>query len=90
MPLLYPPTHPGIPGFPQEPKDGICLLGQGPPLEAILFIQLVAASQAPAPSIPQSPVRVVNKDSNLFIKNGLPSQQASGLLPALGREEERR
>lgn len=46
----------------------------------------MAASQAPAPLIPQSPVHVVNKDSNLFIKNGPPSQQASGLLLAPGRE----
>lgn len=86
VPPPHPRSHPGTLGFPQEPKDGSCLLGQRPHLEFIPFIKLVAASQAPAPLIPQSPVHVVNKDSNLFIKNGPPSQQASGLLPALGRE----
>lgn len=66
----------------QESKDGSCLLGQRPHLESILFIKLVAVSQALAPLIPQSPVRAVNKDSNLFIKNlgCLPNR----LLPALG------
>lgn len=65
----------------------MCLLGWRPHLEFILFMKLVAASQAPAPLIPQSPVRVVNKGSNLFIKNGLPSPQAPGWLPAPGWEE---
>lgn len=71
----------------QESKDGSCLLGQRPHLESILFIKLVAVSQALAPLIPQSPVRAVNKDSNLFIKNGLPSQQAAA-CPGGGRRED--
>lgn len=58
----------------QKSKDGSCLLGQRPHLKLIFFIKLVAVSQALAPLIPQSPVRAVNKDSNLFIKNGLSSQ----------------
>lgn len=80
------PSHPGTWGFPQEPGDGMCLLGWRPHLEFILFMKLVAASQAPAPLIPQSPVHVVNKGSNLFIKNRLSSQQATGWLPAPGWE----
>lgn len=68
----------------QESKDGSCGLGQRPHLESILFIKLVVVSQALAPLIPQSPVRAVNKDGNLFIKIGLPSQQAAA-CPRGGR-----
>ena len=86
-PAICTPTSSSFParssGFPPG-GQGSCLLSQRPHLERILFITLVAVSQAPVPLIPQSPVRAVNKDSNLFIKNRLPSQQASWLLPVLG------
>ena len=55
-------------------------------MERIRFMKLVAVSQALVPLIPQRPVRAVNKDSNLFIKNGPPSPQASQALPVQGRE----
>lgn len=79
------PSGPGALGSLPGGQGG-CLLGQRPHLEHIRFMKLVAVSQAPVPLIPQRPVRAVNKDSNLFIKNGPPSPQASRVLPVQGRE----
>lgn len=88
-PPLDPPPHLpsglGALGSPPGGRGGR-LLGQRPHLEHIRFMKLVAVSQAPVPLIPQRPVRAVNKDSNLFIKNGPPSPQASRVLLISGRE----
>lgn len=88
-PPLDPPPHLpsglGALGSPPGGRGGR-LLGQRPHLEHIRFMKLVAVSQAPVPLIPQRPVRAVNKDSNLFIKNEPPSPQASRVLLISGRE----
>lgn len=84
-PHPLPSLQAGSSGFPSR-RPRRPLLGQRPHLERIRFMKLVAVSQALVPLIPQRPVRAVNKDSNLFIKNGPPSPQASQALPVRGRE----
>lgn len=82
MPSPRPRPRPGAPGRPQEPKAGSCLLGHRPHLDLIPSIQLMAASQTPAPLIPPALCVLLTRTVICSLKMGrLPKRPLGCCLP---------